>query len=440
MNRLISEQTIELLDRKFNFVMDSSTETFMLDLGQFIKFLIHDELIKPVTSKLMWELAQKNIQYQTQLDREKENVIEIKRALLNHHPDIDQYPESEYSVVEFDLILNSEGLPVSTPYEKDLLNDCTEVAKLTKILRVLVDTYEEKNEKQKTRRRVDKEIHDRLRNLEAIHNHTHLGAINYARISPDVSLNRLIEKTENINPEPEDISGQIGMSEEAKSRWRHNSFRRERWGPKPIAFYLPDSLSSEKQEEYIRDLKLKLGRVYEAIRQEISTTRLHLQLLNRYKIRCQWYNQEVLRKLVLNQNGGFIRNKEDVLTRDLALYIYDQGVTSAYKVKRGKHEFDLVEMDANHPMFVEAKVYKDDRARSDLVTGISQLHSYLCNEEAYKNIHEAYYMIFRLGGPVYEFPYSISTNRFTIYPIFVDIGSSKDSGRNRVREFINWPA
>ena len=97
MNRLISEQTIELLDRKFNFVMDSSTETFMLDLDQFINFLIHDELIKPFTSKLIRELAQKNIQYQTQLDREKENVIEIKRALLNHHPDIDQYPESDDS-------------------------------------------------------------------------------------------------------------------------------------------------------------------------------------------------------------------------------------------------------------------------------------------------------------------------------------------------------
>jgi hypothetical protein len=91
----------------------------------------------------------------------------------------------------------------------------------------------------------------------------------------------------------------------------------------------------------------------------------------------------------------------------------------------GKHEVDLLELDAKHPMFIEAKAYKDSRAKGEIVSGIGQLHAYLSSYEAHRNIFEAFYVIFRLAGPIYELPRIIRTNRFTIYPVLIDLGLSR---------------
>ncbi len=82
-------------------------------------------------------------------------------------------------------------------------------------------------------------------------------------------------------------------------------------------------------------------------------------------------------------------------------------------------------------MFVEAKVYKDSEAKQTLIKGIYQLHSYLCGFEAKKLIDEAYYVIFRIGGPIYVFPHKIQIGKFSIYPILIDLGVSEDSGRKQ---------
>lgn len=200
--------------------------------------------------------------------------------------------------------------------------------------------------------------------------------------------------------------------------------------------YRPNKLSQEQIERIIQDRKNDLRRVYEAVRQEIGTTRLHFQLLDRYRTRCHWHNQEYLRKQVLNGADKFVRDREDMLTRDLALYLYDHGVTVLYKTKLGKHEVDLFELDAKHPMFIEAKAYKDSSARRDLVSGIGQLHAYLSSFEAHRNITEAFYAIFRLAGPIYELPRIIRTNRFTIYPVLIDLGLSSESGRRQPKPTI----
>ena len=131
-----------------------------------------------------------------------------------------------------------------------------------------------------------------------------------------------------------------------------------------------------------------------------------------------------------------IRSREDVLTRDMSLYLFDQGVTAIYRPRLGKHEYDLLELDVRQPMFIEAKAYKDSGAKAELVSGVSQLHSYLSSLEAHKDISEAFYVMYRLGGPIYEFPRRISTARFTIYPILVDLGLSDESGRNQPKPIL----
>lgn len=43
MNQYIAENLIATLDRKYEFVIDSPTETFMLDLKGFMEFINEDE-------------------------------------------------------------------------------------------------------------------------------------------------------------------------------------------------------------------------------------------------------------------------------------------------------------------------------------------------------------------------------------------------------------
>jgi hypothetical protein len=245
---------------------------------------------------------------------------------------------------------------------------------------------------------VDSNIRIRINNLDAAHRFTHLEWVNYCRISPAVEWLKLMEIVKRINPEPKD-----------SGRWNKLSFEeignaafKEWMEEKPYewvtdvtygaitrwANYKPAGLGDAAIQKRIGEIKKSLKRVYEAVRQEIGTTRLYLELLDRYRIRCQWYNQDQLRKSVLDSKGKLIRNREDVLTRDLALYLFDQGVTVIYRPRLGKHEYDLLELDCRQPMFIEAKAYKDSGAKSELMTGIGQLHTYLSAYEAHKDVSE----------------------------------------------------
>jgi hypothetical protein len=80
---------------------------------------------------------------------------------------------------------------------------------------------------------------------------------------------------------------------------------------------------------------------------------------------------------------------------------------------------------------IEVKVCKKSDRRY-ILQGLKQIHAYLSSCESEFQISEGYYVIFRLGGAVYELPHKILTNRFTIYPIIMDLGESLDSGSKQV--------
>src|SRR5262245_60336283 len=105
MSQLIVGQALELLDRKYQFVIESPVESFMLDLQQFIKFLTEDELVKDFTGKILNDIEQKCLQYQSQLQSETLEAIEIKKALIKCYPDIDDSnissPEPNHSQIEY---------------------------------------------------------------------------------------------------------------------------------------------------------------------------------------------------------------------------------------------------------------------------------------------------------------------------------------------------
>src|SRR5262245_43353339 len=146
MSQLIVGQALDLLDRKYQFVIDSPVESVMLDLQQFIKFLTEDELVKDITGKFLNDIEQKSLQYQSQLQRETLEAIEIKKALVNDYPVIDDSnipsPEPNHSQIEymrsfanFDSIVNNYGDNRHWSLFPDPLDDQSDVARLLSILR-----------------------------------------------------------------------------------------------------------------------------------------------------------------------------------------------------------------------------------------------------------------------------------------------------------------
>lgn len=326
-----------------------------------------------------------------------------------------------------------------------MMDDNSDVRKLLDVLANKVALFNHRAEKGENGK-MDTAISYRVSDLERTHTYTHREWINYARVSPGNSLYDLEGIIAKINPEPEDLTEWRELDTLVKANRAFGKAMEDRkyswitdatYGViSQYSNYSPSSLTPDQLAKIFENLKQQLKRVYEAVRQEIGTTRLLLQILDRYRMRCHWYDQEFVRSLVLNASGEFISNREDVLTRHLALYVFDLGITVIYRARFGKHEIDLLELDAKEPMFIEVKAYKDSSAKPNLISGVNQLHGYLSSLDAHKNISEAYYVMYRLGGPIYELPRCISTSRFTIYPILVDLALSSESGRNQPKPIM----
>jgi hypothetical protein len=428
----------------------------MLDLHEFIVFLNTDELVNDFTAKIKEHFRARGEGYVRRLAGEKQEAIEIKDLMIEKYPELDDSKAEsptgfeamdawENTFAYFNKVAN-ESYRRGHALERDMLDDNSDVRILIDFLSNKIALFERRDEEGKKTKEMDKEITSRLKDLDSIHKHTHREWLNYARVSAGNALAELEGIINRINPEPKDQSEWRGLDKLEKLNRAVAQIFEERpyeWITDATygvvskwSNYRPGNIPLDQLERIFVGLKQQVKRVYEAVRQEIGTTRLLLQVLDRYRMRCHWYNHDHLRALVLNESGEFIRNREEVLTRDLAIYVFDLGITVIYRPQFGKHEIDLLELDAKQPMFIEVKAYKDANAKSELVSGVSQLHAYLSSLDAHKTISQAYYVMYRLGGPIYEFPRKISTSRFTIYPVLVDLGLSSESGRNQPKPIL----
>lgn len=216
MNQLVSEATIAILDRKYDFVINSPTDSFMLDLHVFMDFLHQDELIKDFTSKVREEFDEKARGYLNRLAREKQEAIEIKNILIEKYPDLDDSSTPQPTGIDdmfswestfayFDKVVN-ESYRSGHPLESDTMDDNTDVRNLITVLSNKVALYEHRNEEGKKEQEMDKAISYRLTDLDRMHTYVHREWVNYARVAAGHTLYELEEIIKRINPEPEDLT------------------------------------------------------------------------------------------------------------------------------------------------------------------------------------------------------------------------------------------
>lgn len=168
-----------------------------------------------------------------------------------------------------------------------------------------------------------------------------------------------------------------------------------------------------------------LDLLHEELRAKIALKRSLRTLVHRYRTRAQWYDAAELRKIARRN----IR-VEDALTADFARYMHDCGLNPLTRPMLGPLQPDLFDPVSKWSFYIEAKQYSGKGSpTSKLVRGMHQVWDTLAQQRgtAYE-VREAFYLVFRLGGPRVVFPREVHSEGTTVYPVVIDIADSKSTG------------
>jgi hypothetical protein len=435
------QDIVNLLDRKFDYMTKSQPKDFMLDLANFVNFLTEHDLMKDFTLKIYRKFIEEYNKYEDAQRLEKKKIIKLANKIKRKYRELDdskmKYPGAgnvhlsyDFSFANFNDIANNREKTKSIPLDQDMLEDLSAPARMLRIIECKLDQYasEKRNNDQKFE--LDQKISLEFTNLKAERKFRFKNWLNSCRVSAGSGLHELIRITSKINPQPKEYSSLRELRKQLHSFEAITSEMFDQWII-DVAYgqissyvdYKPGKLSREQILSKIKELKYLARRVYEAVREEIGTSLLHSQLMDKYKARSMWYNFSEL-ELLAKKNK---RNREKTFTLDLAKYLFDCGLPVLYRMKLGRHELDMVDPEANNPLVIEVKVYSKP-SKKKIIAGIWQLHSYLNNLSAKRHVAEAFYVMYRFGGPLYELPQTISTNQFVIHPVLIDLGASAESG------------
>jgi len=445
---------IDLLDRKYKFLMDSKREDFILDLANFIKFLLEDSQIKQFTLKLYYRYEEENKRHDKIRAKERKKIIAFSKKIRKYleladpdedAPDLNYKPSRENyrnTFREFDDIVKRKKADKGINLQPDMMLDESEEGNLIRILKRQTDPCFKRYEAEEEREE-DVKIINEFNALKEEREYNFKEWLNFCRVAPGESIGYLCRIISNINPEPKNFKT---MKERADSYFSVEAQKFalfESWIVdatygviSKYGEHRPTQIGDKELDKIIENLKYRAKRVYEAVRQEIGTQLIYKQMLNNYKTRSMWYNFKELWDLVTDGKGKFIRNREEILTLELAKYLFDNGISVVYRMKAGKHEIDMVNPEEKKPLGIEVKVYKDSQARKDIISGVAQLHSYIHNLSSTKNVEEGFYVIYRFGGPLYSLPERINIGKFTINTILIDLGKSKESGRKQDKPVV----
>jgi hypothetical protein len=145
-------------------------------------------------------------------------------------------------------------------------------------------------------------------------------------------------------------------------------------------------------------------------------------LLQRYAQRCRWLRRDELQKLTGGKAG---RRQELNLTRDVALFLFDQGLEVLTEQGRGQQRYDII----GPSLLVEAKVQARRRsARSAVIAGLKQIHNYHTALSQEGIVPDPVLVVFRVSGPHADLPSEALIGNLTVPIVYVDLAPAPESG------------
>lgn len=247
---------------------------------------------------------------------------------------------------------------------------------------------------------------------------------------PGVALLRIRRLAAKVNPRPPHLRGAaIGT----------NSGRRESSYLYDDAFAgrlynIESARLRELEEDDVNrtagELEVDLRVVTHELQIRVIIGRSRLALMRRYAARCQAFNAAALRELARNSKGKV----EDRLALDFAMYLFDQGLSPILNPTIGGLRPDLVQIDGQNLMYVEAKQYGGTNAKRTVVNAYKQVWSTWERLDTAHRVNEAFLVVFRVSGPLGVLPQRVRYRDRTLHSLLVDI-SEEGGSKERRRPF-----
>lgn len=329
------------------------------------------------------------------------------------------------SLAEFDEIA---ALPSTADHDRPIsplgLKDSSRCGRLSRILRTKLRALPDSESKD--------EIGSKLSDLELEHDYAHREFVNDRLTDASTALDQIFGAVNQMNRSPP--LGQRTLAEMMKEVGRGLGS-----GDHNVETYLYEEFPTGDArvfgERLVSHLRPAMKRLEDELLLRVGTQRSLVALLQRFRVRCEWHDRDRLRQLA----AGDKRRAEEILTAELSRWLFDEGLTPLSKPLAGGLEPDLLDPAT---LYVEAKRYRDaSGARHHIVQGMWQVHDTIARLHGTPHaVKEAFYVVFREGGPRYLLPSSIFAEGYTVHTVLVDIAPLELAGSRQRQQPIFIPA
>jgi hypothetical protein len=417
---MIDDRIIELLDRKYDFVIKAGPDRLVPETARFVEWLFTEDLVRPYAFELLDEDVQTRLRFIEHRAWAFAEGVRLRNELGKLYPDAlkgeETLPEHDEqhdtSLTRFDrLTANPRAVEKEEEdLERSPEEDSTTVGALSRILQAQEPALRSRDESQEK-----KLLGAQVVQLHQVHEFRFRERRLRTITSPGRSFRSLLAYCRSQNPPP------IGVDD-----WMP-FLKRDRWKYAVLKSIFDENEGQARQ--MLVDVRTDLFRVYEALRALLGTSLSSVTLVSRFKERCTWFDKDRLRRLATgaDEDRGV---REDRLTMELARYLHDNGVFSLVRSRMANLEPDAIAPFGPRRLAVESKVHdKGDSAKGAIRRGFWQLHAYLTSLET-KTVraHEGFLIVFRLGGGLCDAPPVVALNRFRIHIVPIDLGEAEDSG------------
>jgi hypothetical protein len=450
---------VPLLQPTFERVLRAEGANFLRELSHFVvEGWLRNGRVEPFVRGMIAECARRRGEFLRRLRLENREVLRtIEEAMLLEHPELgdpESFPElrgrphAEYSPQRFGELLSRDDLSreeydpavryYADPYDRERSVEGYLIAILSEWELEL-----RKRDRRWGREGRSRQLEQWLQDTRSSYQTDVRGYVDWKLVAPEVALLDLCVVLQGLNWGPE--LADLGLDREDV---REAAFHARISRPLHGLLYEPKSLRPEDEESALQEigvLKARLERAWDGLRVRFASTLAAQTVVQRFKTRVEEYDRErtrgiadreIARVAAAMEEGKRPKSQlEDVLAKELNLYLYDEGYRVLYRPRLDDLEPDALSL-GPRPLLVEAKAYrKAGSARAEIREGFAQCVSYLSmlSSVAAGGLYEAHLVVFRLGGPLYGLSGVFVHGDFRIYPVLIDLADSEERGRRQAR-------
>ncbi|PFE14046.1 hypothetical protein [Bacillus cereus] len=434
----LTDNLLGLINLRFKYLDNLEGRELFLELIPLRDFLLSTPQFLGVITKSNIELENENNQFIKVEQGVKDELKSLKDSLVSMCPELDDTnykgnqksiemgvdPNYIHTFKRFENLLNNINVGIDKGISIEASGRYNNQRNTKKALDILISKFHHMEQELKSNKQIKSEdicfFNLSLQNVINRYDYAYKKLVNYQNVSFSSSMDYINRIVKEINPQlpiynsMEDLTEMFQLYTSQPALFEH---------VRKCVYN-----DTKPSIEVVQEVRKHLKRVHYGILNGITQNLLHEQVISKYKTRCMWYDKERTRSLLFDKNGEYIRGKEDTLVKDMARYLFDNGYPVLFHVQTENLQTDLMDPSQKYPLLIEGKAYTGS-SESTLIRGIAQLHAYMNNfETTHYYIPVAYYVVFRLSGPVYDFPKEIVTNRYRIIPVIIDLGDSSVSG------------